>query len=98
MPAQTVTESIAGAPGEGEAPTQYQTQTPGGFDTSKFLKAYMAEPDSDPLQAIELEAKLAKNQGWKMVGNAPGGGQLWLGPTGEPKVIGSQDVRWVVEK
>jgi hypothetical protein len=98
MPAQTVTESIAGAPGEGEAPTQYQTQTPGGFDVSRFLNAYMAEPDSDPLQAIELQSKLLKQQGWKMVGNAPGGGQLWIGPGGEPKVIGSADNTWSIAK
>lgn len=75
-----------------------QVPTMQSFDPKRFLQAYMAEPDSDPLQAIELEAKLAKQQGWKQVGEAPGGGQLWIGPTGEPKVIGSADNSWQIEK
>lgn len=75
-----------------------QVPTMQSFDPKRFLQAYMAEPDSDPLEAIDMEAKLAKQQGWKQVGDAPGGGQLWIGPTGEPKVIGSADNAWVVEK
>lgn len=94
IPGGTVTESLMGAPGEGEAPTQYQTQTPGGFDPQKFLQAYMAEPDSDPLEAIDLQNKLKTQQGWQRVGEAPGGGDLYIGPNGKPEVIGKASDDW----
>lgn len=94
VPGRTVTESLAGGPGEGEAPTQYTRQEPGGFDARKFLQAYMAEPDSDPLEAIDMESKLKKQQGWQRVGEAPGGGDLYIGPDGKPEVVGKASDEW----
>jgi hypothetical protein len=90
----TVNVAMPGAPGENEAPQTAPASVPGGFDAQKFLQAYMAEPDSDPLQAIDLQTKLAKTKGWQKVGTAPGGGDLYVGPDGKPEVVGKAEDAW----
>lgn len=89
---------VAGGTGfddEGNAMPTLDVQTPGGFDADKFSQMVMQNPDIDIEKAMALRGALAKQQGWRKVGKAPGGGDLYVGPDGKPEVIGKQGENWV---